>query len=810
MASVQTGAVLDKSAGGENAAASTTLRIKGMTCASCAVRVQKSLSKLEGVKNANVNLATERATLVFDPKLVSPQDIERAVEKAGYGLAFEEKEFSVPGLADTQGAERVEKVLSALPGVAEAHANISAENVVIKYMPGLCDSSDFEKAITRAGYTAHEVADEGRAEREQAREMRRQVGILIASIVLTIPVVVASVGEVVRIPMPAILMSRYFQFVLATMVQFGAGWRFYRGAYHSLRGGSANMDVLVAMGTTAAYLYSVAGTFFIPVPGVYYDASTVIVTLILLGKTLEAVAKGRTSAAIKRLLGLQAQVAHVVRDGQEQDVPVSEVVEGDVFIVRPGEKVPVDGVILEGHSSVDESMLTGESMPVEKNVGDTVVGASVNSQGLLKVQATHVGKDTVLYQIVRMVERAQGSRAPIQRLADVISAYFVPVVVGIAAITFVGWYLATGDFVRALLNMTAVLVIACPCALGLATPTAVMVGTGVGAGHGILYRGGEYLERAERVDTVVLDKTGTITKGEPALTDVVAVGGWQKDEVLRLGAAAERGSEHPLAQAIVRGAAGMELPEPEDFWSTPGQGIEATVEGHKVLVGNRKLMDENGIDYTALSREADALAADGKTAMLVAVDGQAAGILAVADMLKDGSAEAIAELKRMGLDVVMITGDNERTARAVAARVGIEHVRAEVLPEDKQHEVERLKEEGRVVAMVGDGVNDAPALAAADIGMAIGTGTDVAIEAGHVTLMKGDLRSIAAAVRLSRRTMQVIKQNLFWAFIYNVIGIPLAALGFLNPIIAGGAMAFSSVSVVSNSLRLRSYDPERA
>jgi Cu+-exporting ATPase len=577
------------------------------------------------------------------------------------------------------------------------------------------------------------------------------------------------------------------------------------------------MDVLVAMGTTAAFLYSVYNGFFEPdrmrgMNNLYFEASSMIITLILLGKYLEARAKGRTSEAIKKLMGLQAKTARVIRDGEEIDIPVDEVVPGDIVSVRPGEKVPVDGEIIEGASAVDESMLTGESIPVEKTAGDTVIGATINKHGAFKMRAKKVGRETVLAQIVKMVEEAQGSKAPIQKLADKVAGVFVPAVIGVAVLTFVLWMVIRGEVSEAFMSAVAVLVIACPCALGLATPTAIMVGTGKGAEKGILIKGGEYLETAYKVSAVVLDKTGTITKGEPEVTDILPLGTLSGDEVLRLAAAAEKNSEHPLGVAIYEAAKARlgAIPDPERFAAVPGKGVLAEAEGKVILVGTHKLMTESGVDIARAAEALERLESEGKTAMLMAVDKDIAAVIAVADTLKEHSVEAVAELREMGVEVFMITGDNARTAAAIARQVGIGHVLAEVLPEHKAEEVEKLREKGYVTAMVGDGINDAPALATADIGMAVGTGTDVAIEAADITLMRGDLRTVAAAIRLSRRTMRKIKQNLFWAFIYNVIGIPIAAFGLLSPIIAGAAMAFSSVSVVSNSLSLKRFDPMKS
>lgn len=785
-------------------------RVTGMTCAACSARIQRRLAKAEGVMDATVNLTTERATVYYDPAVVSPQKLLDLVTDLGYGVVKDKFTFAISGMTCAACASKIERKLSRVPGVLSASVNLSTEKATVEAVG--VRAEDLIRVITDLGYGAKLAADAADADRERRqKEMRRQIALLAFSAALTLPLFVANMILMpMRIHHP-VLMNRWFQFALATIIQVVVGWRFYRGAWLNLRHGSANMDVLVAMGTTAAYLYSVALSFFLGGEN-YYEASATILTLILLGKTFEAIAKGRTSEAIRKLLSLQARTARVVRDGVERDVPVEDVVVGDVIIVRPGEKIPVDGVVLSGESAVDESMLTGEPIPVDKKPGDTVTGATINKNGAITMRATRVGKDTALAQIVRMVEEAQGSKAPIQKLADQISGIFVPVVVGIAAVTLLAWGLLARDWNAGLHAAISVLVIACPCALGLATPTAVMVGTGKGAEVGILFKGGEHLERAHKVDVVVLDKTGTITWGRPELTDVVPLGPMAEDELLALVAAAESRSEHPLGQAIVSGAKERDiaLPEVESFRAIPGAGLEARVAGREVLVGTRRLMAGRGIDTAPAEERMAALEAAGKTAMLAAVDGALAGIIAVADTVKPTSQEAIADLHALGLEVVMITGDNRRTAEAIARQVGVDRVLAEVLPGDKAQAVEQLKEGGRkVVAMVGDGINDAPALATADLGIAIGTGTDVAIETGSVTLMNGDLRGIAQALRLSRQTMRTIKENLFWAFIYNVIGIPMAAFGLLNPMIAGGAMAFSSVSVVSNSLLLKRYDPRR-
>ena len=793
-----------------------TLQITGMTCAACANRIEKGLSKIDGVTSANVNLALEQASVTYDPAKVDAARLEAAINKLGYGTVKETAEFRLEGMTCAACANRIEKGLGKLPGVTNASVNFALETARVEYLPGEVSISDMQQKVSQLGYKAIEKREERPEDDRRAHEIRRQKRKFLVSAILSFPLLWSMVGHfsfTSWIYTPDIFMNPWFQLILATPVQFYIGQPFYTGAYKALRNGSANMDVLVALGTSAAYFYSLYLTidWYLQSgsvhhgPSLYYETSAVLITLVVMGKWFESLAKGRTSEAIKSLMGLKAKTALVVRGGQELALPVEEVIVGDIVLVRPGDKVPVDGEVLEGESSVDESMLTGESLPVEKKPGATVIGATINQNGMLRIRATKVGKETALAQIIKVVEEAQGSKAPIQRVADVISGIFVPIVVGIAAVTFLAWFFfaAPGNFAAALENAIAVLVIACPCALGLATPTSIMAGSGRAAELGILFKGGEHLELTHKIDTIVLDKTGTVTHGKPKLTDVAAEG--DETEFLRLVGAAEKNSEHPLAEAIVAGIRerNVELPEAQSFEAIPGFGIKAEVEGRRLLVGTRRLLSTYGVEaahaYDAMSRLEEA----GKTAMLVAIDGRYAGMVAVADTVKETSKAAVGRLKEMGIQVIMMTGDNERTARAIAAQVGIEHVRAEVLPEEKAEQVRKLQAEGKKVAMVGDGINDAPALATADIGMAIGTGTDVAMEAADVTLMRGDLASIPDAIYMSRKTMRNIRQNLFWALGYNTLGIPIAAAGLLAPWVAGAAMALSSVSVVLNALRLQ-------
>jgi len=812
-----------------------TIPVTGMSCASCVRRVERALADSKGVAEASVNFASEEASVAYHPEATKPEDLIRVIREAGYGADVRETTFGVTGMTCASCVGSVERALRKLPGVVEASVNLANEKATVGYVAGEVRPQDLEKAVEGAGYGVAREDEGASAEGSREREYGKLRGDFFLAAALTALVLIGSLPMMFGFfpPVPVAWLNLGL-LVLATPVQFWAGRRFYRGAWGALRHGRADMNTLVVMGTSAAYLYSAVATlapqlFAAGRADVYFDTSSLIITLILLGRLLEARAKGRTNEAIKKLAGLRAKTARVERDGGEVDVPVEDVRIGDTVVVRPGEKIPVDGRVIFGESAVDESMITGESIPVSKRADDEVIGATMNTGGSFRFEATKVGEETALQQIMRMVEEAQGSKAPIQRLADGISGVFVPAVIGVAAFTFVIWLLFGPEpaFAFALLNTVAVLIIACPCAMGLATPTSIMVGTGKGAESGILIKGGEALEAAHKLDAVVLDKTGTLTRGVPELTDVVVGDGIGDVELLRLVASAERGSEHPLGEAIVRGAKewGLSFFEVEGFEAVSGGGVRASVEGQEVLVGSRRFLSESGAHGDGLVARGEELAREGKTPVFVAVDGRPVGLLAVADAAREESGEAVRRLHALGLEVAMLTGDNRRTAEAIARELGVDRVVAEVRPEDKAYEVKRLQAEGKRVGMVGDGINDAPALAQADVGIAIGTGTDVAMEAADLTLISGDVRGVARAIGLSKATVRNIKQNLFWAFAYNVALIPVAAgvlyplfsegsvpevlspvlgeYGFLNPVLAAAAMALSSVTVLSNALRLR-------
>ena len=811
------------------------IHITGMTCTTCAATIEKGLAETAGIEQAKVNFASEKASVEYDPARINLAKIKDTISQLGYGTATKKSIFPVGGMTCASCVSRVEQALSSVPGVISANVNLASEKATVEYIEGT-ELAELRWAVKEAGYelgseagTLEDVTTAALRE-IQATKKRFILAAILASIIMAL------------MWTPFFMGKPYLLWALATPVQFWAGWRFYRGTWGALKHRTADMNTLIAVGTSAAYLYSMVAVLFPGLfatgglePNLYFDTSAMIITLILLGRFLEARARGQTSEAIKKLIGMQPKTALVIRDGKEIGISIEDVHVGDLVLVRPGERVPVDGIIRQGYSSLDESMITGESIPVEKKVGDEVIGATINKTGSFQFEATKVGKDTTLAQIIQLVEEAQGSKAPIQRLADVIASYFVPIVIGIALITFVIWYFVgpSPALTFAILNFVAVLIIACPCALGLATPTAIMVGTGRGAEQGILIRSAEALEGSHKISTVMLDKTGTLTLGEPKVTNVIATLSSSQEEVLRLAASAERGSEHPLGEAIVRAALErkLELSPASDFNAIPGHGVEASVAGKKLLLGNLRLIKGRGLSLNGLEEEAHNLWEKGKTVMFLGLDSQVIGIIALADTLKPNAKEALEEIHKMGIEAVMLTGDNQRTAEAIAQEVGIDRVLAEVLPEHKAQEVKKLQEKARVVAMVGDGINDAPALAQADVGIAIGTGTDVAMETGDITLISGDLTGIVTAISLSKRTMRTIKQNLFWAFAYNTALIPVAAgvlylafgqtgvpsglhfilgnYGFLNPILAAAAMAASSLTVVFNSLRLRKFKPAK-
>ena len=812
------------------------IKLGGMSCAACAVRIEKAVSKLEGVSSASVNFATEQLSLEYDEGKIGLDQVKGKIEEAGYSVVEKgrDKQVTIPigGMTCAACSQRVEKAISRLDGVTSASVNLTTEKATVTYDPQAIKLSAIKQAIEKAGYKALSIEGKAAVDEDKIRkegEIRLLWSKFWLSAAFSAPLLYLAMGSMIwwlPFPIPKFLDPMRFPLIYAlmqlllTIPAVVAGNRFYTVGFKSLAQRSPNMDSLIAMGTSEAIIYSLYSTYqisvgnFAAVEGLYFETAGVIITLILLGKSMEAVSKGKTSEAIKKLMGLAPKTAIVLHDGNEIELPIDEVEIGDLILVKPGEKIPVDGEVTEGYTAVDESMLTGESMPVDKKAGDRVYAASINKNGSIRFRATKVGSDTALAQIIKLVEDAQGSKAPIAKMADIVSGYFVPIVLVIAAIAASAWFISGKSLEFSLTIFISVLVIACPCALGLATPTAIMVGTGKGAESGILIKGGEALEITHKIDTVILDKTGTVTKGKPEVTDIIPAGRVDGARLLRLAASAEMGSEHPLGEAIVRKAEeqGLEALKLERFEAVPGLGISVLVDGTEVLIGNRKLMDGKGISVEGLSPESDRLAGEGKTPMYITVGGEFAGIIAVADVVKETSAAAIERLKAMGLEVVMITGDNRKTAEAIARQVGITRVLAEVLPQDKANVVRKLQAEGRKVSMVGDGINDAPALAQADVGIAIGSGTDVAIESADIVLMRSDLMGVASAINLSKNTIRNIKQNLFWAFGYNTAGIPLAAGALylfggplLNPMFAAAAMSFSSVSVLLNALRLKRF-----
>lgn len=805
--------------------------IKGMTCASCAQTVEKTAGKLPGVRHSAVNLATEKLVLDFDDSVLSVENIQQAIDHAGYKALAESirKSFVVEGMTCASCAQTIEKTVSSLNGVAESKVNLATEKMSVYYDPSVLSASSIASAVSDAGYKVHEEIDETNAElKKQDLHIQKIWRRFLISAIFTLPLFYISMGHMLGAPLPQFIdpMSNAQAFsavqLLLTLPVMIVGKPFYIMGFKTLLRGHPNMDSLVALGTSAAFGYSLFGTFLVwsgsmgHAMNLYYETAAVILTLITLGKYIEALSKGKTSEAIRKLMGLVPKTARIIRDGEELEVAIDKVSVGEIVIVKPGEKMPVDGVVIEGLTSVDEAMITGESMPVEKTKGDKIIGASINKNGTIQYKATRVGKDTALAQIIKLVEDAQGSKAPIAKLADIISGYFVPVVIGLGVFASLAWYFSGQPVVFSLTILISVLVIGCPCALGLATPTAIMVGTGKGAENGVLIKSGVALETAHKIQTIVFDKTGTITEGKPKVTDIVTTGSLSEMDLLLYAASAEKGSEHPLGEAIVHNAEEQSLPlkKPKDFMAIPGHGIEATIEDRYFLLGNERLMKERNISLDPLSKISDSFASGGKTPMYISVNGDIAGIIAVADTVKENSANAIETLNQMGIEVAMITGDNRRTSEAIARQVGIKRVLSEVLPEDKANEVKKIQHEGRKVAMVGDGINDAPALAQAEIGIAIGSGTDIAMESAEIILMKNDLMDVPAAIELSRRTIKNIKENLFWAFAYNTLCIPIA-MGILyvfggpllNPMIAAAAMSFSSVSVLFNALRLKRFKP---
>ncbi len=812
-----------------------TFSIEGMTCASCAQTIEKSINKLPGVKAVTVNLATEKMTVQFDELSLTESDIQKSVASAGYKAVsnIQKKTFNIEGMTCASCAQTIEKETQKLPGMEVSAVNLATEKMTVQYNPTILNVSDITKTVANAGYEAHEEVDSAKSvDLDQEKKQQHIEDVwhrFLMSTIFTIPLLYIAMGHMLGLSLPGIIDPLVHPVVfsltqlLLTLPVMYYGRSFFIVGFKTLFKGHPNMDSLIALGTSAAFIYSLFGTYMIYLGdtsftmALYYESAAVILTLITLGNYFEAVSKGKTSEAIKKLMGLAPKIARVLRKDQEIEVAIDEVQVGDVVVVRPGEKVPVDGIVLEGSTSIDESMLTGESIPVEKNPSDKVIGASINKNGSFQYRVTNVGKDTALSQIIKLVEDAQGSKAPIAKLADKISGVFVPIVIVLAIFAGLAWFfLGQESWIFALTIIISVLVIACPCALGLATPTAIMVGTGKGAENGVLIKSGGALETTHKIKTIVFDKTGTITEGKPKVTDILTVNGFSETNLLILAASAEKGSEHPLGEAIVNGAKerNLELRKTESFNAIPGLGIEVSIEGQQLLLGNKKLMDERQISLGNLAKSSDELASQGKTPMYISKDGKIAGIIAVADTVKKNSLKAIEKLHRMGIEVAMITGDNKRTAEAIAKQVGIDRVLSEVLPEDKANEVKKLQAEGKKVAMVGDGINDAPALAQADIGIAIGSGTDVAMESADIVLMRSDLMDVPTAVELSKETIKNIRENLFWAFAYNILGIPVA-MGLLyifggpllSPVIAAAAMSFSSVSVLLNALRLKRFKP---
>ena len=819
-----------------------TMKITGMTCASCAKAVERAVKKIDDNIEANWNVAREKLNVSYDESKVTSQDIQRAIEKAGYGVLEEinlnQTIIPISGMTCASCAKAVERSVGKLDGVQTVDVNFATEKASISYIPEKVKLSEIKEAIKKAGYEPRDAENKNAVDEDKIRKEKEVKSLwikFIVSAVFAVPLFYIAMGQMIKepfgpLPLPQIinpdinpLNFGLIQLFLTIPIVI-AGYKFYTIGTKAILSKSPNMDSLIAIGTGAALSYSLYSLYLtfngdmMAIHNMYFESAGVIITLVLLGKFLESVAKGKTSEAIKKLMGLSPKTAIIIKDNKEIEIPIEEVEVGDVIVVKPGSKIPVDGIVVEGHTSVDESMLTGESIPVEKSVGSHVVGASINKNGTIKFKAEKVGSDTAISQIIKLVEDAQGSKAPIAKLADVISGYFVPIVFAIAVIVSIAWFISGKDIEFALSIFIAVLVIACPCALGLATPTAIMVGTGKGAENGILIKGGEALESTHKINTIVFDKTGTITEGKPVVTDIITDGDINKDELLKIAASAEKGSEHPLGEAIVKEGEkkNLGLYNIDKFVAIPGHGIEVEIESKGILLGNKKLMQDRKIALRKLEEISDKLAAEGKTPMYIAINNKIAGIIAVADIVKESSAKAIMKLHDMGIEVAMITGDNKKTADAIARQVGIDKVLAEVLPQDKSSEVKKLQSEGRFVAMVGDGINDAPALAQADIGMAIGSGTDVAMESADIVLMKSDLMDVPTAIKLSRSTMRNIKENLFWAFAYNVIGIPIAAgvlylFGgpLLNPVIAALAMAFSSTSVLLNALRLKRFKADK-